>query len=227
MTQKRNILGQKFNRLTAISSIPDIRNRTASLFKCDCGNTIKVTNLSVTSGNTKSCGCFANEVRVRLAKKYLRKGTAPTHGLSKHPLYYSYIRIKNRCNNQRSADYKYYGARGIKVCIDWQNDFLSFYNWALNNGWDKKLSIERVDNDKGYSPENCIWATQKIQARNTRKCNRLTFNGQTFCISEWAEKKSTIGLTSHIISGRIRLGWDVEKILTTPKLEIYAKRDRY
>lgn len=116
-----------------------------------------------------------------------RGWNATKHGLSKHPLYETWKRMKTRCYNKNCADYKDYGGRGIAVCDSWKDDFVEFMYWALKHGWQKGLSIERKNYDKGYSPENCTWIPCRDQAKNRRTVRLITYNGETHNISEWAK----------------------------------------
>ena len=119
-----------------------------------------------------------------------------------------------RCENENIERYDIYGGRGIEVCKEWKEDFLNFYNWAINNGYKDNLSIDRIDVNGNYEPNNCRWATAKEQARNMRTNVNLTYNGETHCISEWAE---ITGIKASTIRYRIKIaGWSVEKALTTP-----------
>lgn len=141
------------------------------IYKCYCGKEFKTQITSVNSGNTKSCGCY---------NIYQIKKTKTTHGKSNHILIYILSDMKRRCNNPKHHQYHDYGGRGITICEEWKNDFMSFYNWAMSNGYEKGLSIDRIDNDKGYSPDNCRWTTRNIQARNTRriiKANKSGYRG--------------------------------------------------
>lgn len=220
MSKKRDLIGNKFDRLTVLYEAQKIRGRTASVCLCQCGNKITVVNNALITGNTKSCGCRRKDSLVW--KDNLNKGRT-THGLTSHPLNPLWSAMRGRCNNKNYQDYRYYGGRGIKVCKEWEDDFLNFYNWAISNGWERGLTIERIDNNLGYSPENCRWATRKEQARNKRNTIRLTYNGQTLSISDWSDLNK-LGLTAKIIKERLGLGWPVDRILNTPKLTRYGNR---
>lgn len=175
MTKETDITGLRFGRLIAI------RKDTGSnwLFKCDCGNEKSIYKYSVTKGETTSCGCFAKEQR--------RKSTTK-HGLWKHPLFQKWTDIKNRCYNPHRQKYKIYGGRGIVMCDEWKNDFKSFYDWAIASGWKPELSIDRIDVNGNYCPENCRWATPKEQANNTRTNKKITINGITENLTFWLKK---------------------------------------
>lgn len=151
-----DLVGKKFNKLTVLKY--DHQNKRKSYVWeciCDCGNKKYVITSSLISGSVKSCGCIKSE---RIYK----------HGYFGTRLYGIWGSIKNRCNNKKHVHYKNYGERGITICEEW-NDFIVFKNWAESNGYSDKLSIDRIDNNKGYYPENCKWSTSKEQCNNTRR----------------------------------------------------------
>lgn len=119
-----------------------------------------------------------------------KRGFQSTHCLSTHPLYDTWNRIKSRCYNEKSKDYKDYGLRGIVMCDAWKNDFVEFLYWALKNGWEKGLSIERKNVDGNYEPDNCEWIPMNQQSKNRRICNLITYKGETHTISEWSRIKN-------------------------------------
>ena len=122
-----------------------------------------------------------------------------------------------RCHNPKNRQYKDYGERGITVCDEWKNNYRCFKEWALKSGYKQGLTIDRINNNEGYSPQNCRWATYKEQNRNKRSNRNITLNGETKCLSEWAE---FYGLGFPVVSRRLRDGWSEEAALTTP---LYAK----
>ena len=122
--------------------------------------------------------------------------------------------MKNRCNNQNDKNYKNYGARGIKVCDEWQNSYDLFRKWAINNGYKESLTIDRADNNGNYCPENCRWATREQQNNNTRQNHYIEYNGEIKTLSEWAK---TYGLTRSCLKARIRNQWQIERALKTPQ----------
>jgi DNA-directed RNA polymerase subunit RPC12/RpoP len=134
--------------------------RSYNLYKCGfCGNEFKAQVRYINSGAIISCGCY---------NKQLVKDRNTKHGLVNTGLYGIWRNIKNRTLNPKHKQYNDYGGRGITICDEWKNDFMSFYDWAMTNGYSDELSIDRIDNDGGYSPENCRWTTSIIQNRNKR-----------------------------------------------------------
>ena len=144
------------------------------IYKCGfCGNNFKSYTYGIKSGHTKSCGCYKKRITVELNK---------THGLGATRLYKIWGDIKRRTLNLKYKNYLNYGGRGITICDEWKNDFMPFYNWAMTNGYSDELSIDRIDNDGNYCPENCRWTTSTIQNRNQRiqKNNTSGFKGVSY-----------------------------------------------
>lgn len=149
------------------------------------------------------------------------------HGLSKHPLMIVRNSIKQRCCNSNEPGYELYGARGITLCEEWRVSFMSFYNWCMDNGWKKGLHIDRIDNNKGYCPENCRITTPKINARNRNNNVFITWNGETRCAAEWAE---ITGADPQRIVSRYRKGMALHLVFSSEPacrpsyLKIYDKK---
>ena len=121
--------------------------------------------------------------------------------------------MKERCYNDRSEIYKYYGERGIRICDEWLNDFQTFYNWSISNGYTDELTIDRIDNDGNYEPSNCRWVDMKAQSRNKRNNVYVTYNNQTKILADWAKEK---GMSRGILSARLIKGWTFEEAINTP-----------
>ena len=204
-----NLCGQKFGKRTVIGfGVPiirkDGRKKTAFVCRCDCGNEVVVAGSNLKNGNTQSCGCTRRE-KIGAFNR--------SHGKSHTRLYAIWCRMKQRCTNPKTNEYGFYGGRGIKVCDEWANSFDAFESWALNAGYDDSLTIDRIDTDLSYTPENCRWVSRKEQSNNKRDNHKLTFDGKTQTISMWAEET---GIDRRAITQRLKRGWSVEDALTRP-----------
>lgn len=213
MSQLNDRTGQRYGRLTVLyrgedKVYPNGRKVVQWVCQCDCGNQTTVATTSLGQGLTQSCGCLNDEKRKSSETKYKK------HGHKKERIYETWHGMKQRCLNSNSDKYELYGGRGITICEEWKNDFQKFYDWAMANGYNDSLTIDRIDVDKGYCPENCRWTNAKIQQRNKRDNKLITFNGETHCLAEWAE---ITGINRSTISSRIdKSGWSVEDALTKP-----------
>ena len=199
-----DISNQRFGRLVAIEKSSNIHKKTAWKCLCDCGNIVYVSTSNLTCGKIRSCGCIRREA-------IIKQNT--THNQRHTPLYEVWKSIRQRCYNSKCSAYKNYGARGITVCEEWKQSFQAFYNWAIENGYETGLCIERIDNDGNYCPENCKWATRKEQMRNTRRNRFIEYNGETKTLSEWCE---ILSLPYATINGRIHKGYSPQKAFETP-----------
>lgn len=206
MAAKKDYSGQRFGRLEVVRYLPKNEREAVNkrwLCKCDCGKVVQMDIASLTSGNTKSCGCYMRE---RMAKLNYR------HGKCKTTLFNVWIGMRNRCYQKNTKYYSNYGGRGIVVCPEWKDDFEAFEKWALTNGYHKGLSIDRKDVNGNYEPSNCRWATSKEQSNNKRNNHYVSFNGKTQSMQMWADE---IGIDRSVILYRLKKGWDVEKALFT------------
>jgi hypothetical protein len=204
MSKLIDLTGQEFGRLTVIKQAVSKNGRIAWNCKCDCGKEKDIIAKDLRSGKTQSCGCFMRESVSHRTK---------THGQSKSRLYFIWTTMKQRCENPNSHKAKDYFERGITICPEWHS-FDVFQEWALANGYSDKLTIDRMDNNKGYGPENCHWTNNKDQANNRRSNVNLTFNGITQTIAQWAE---SLCMEYNTLHARLSYyGWSVEKALTTP-----------
>lgn len=199
--------GDRYGRWTVIR-YDDSRKGNYWFCKCDCGVERSVTATNLVRGLSMSCGCYNRECLIKLST---------THGIPpSHPLYSVWGNMKDRCTNPHNKTYEYYGGRGIHVCDEWMHDFKAFYDWSMANGWAKGLQIDRIDNDKGYSPDNCRWVTRIENCNNRRDNHFIEYNGERHTMSEWGR---ITGLGRSIIKSRLMRGWSVDDALSRPKQE--------
>lgn len=136
-----------------------------------------------------------------------------THGLRYTRIYRIWCNMKRRCYNKNDKSYKAYGGRGITVCDEWKFDFLSFYNWAIESGYNDKLTIDRINVNGNYEPCNCRWLDSKSQCNNKSNNHFITFNGETHTMKQWAEK---MGISYQTLAQRInKYKWSIERAITT------------
>lgn len=205
-----DITGQKYNFLTAIRPIKKTKNRQI-IWECicDCGNKTMSTITSLKNGRKKSCGCIKH--------KFGHIGYNKKHNMCQTKIYKTWERIRKRCR-ENYHERKYYFDKSICVCKEWDNledGFLNFLRWSLNNGYKENLTIDRIDSNGNYCPENCRWVDKYTQANNKTNNHKLLYNGIEHGISEWAR---IIGIPRECLKDRItKLKWTVEKALTTPK----------
>lgn len=195
----KNKVGRRFGRLVVLSFVK--MRGTTSLWncKCDCGANKIVSNACLTSGHTKSCGCLWRDVH-------------RTHGMSDTKAYTLWRTMIRRCHEPQNKDYPRYGGRGITVCDKWRKDFAAFY--ADMGERPDRRQLDRINNNKGYEPGNCRWATDREQQQNRRSNHLITFNGQTKPLIEWARQ---YGIKKFTLGKRLnKYGWTIEEALTTP-----------
>lgn len=175
-----DMVGKKFGRLTVLERSESRNKKTMYKCICDCGETRIVEGGNLRNGHTKSCGCYV------IGNKWGAKNKK--HGLYKSRLYRIRAEMLARCYNKNKQQYVNYGGRGITVCNEWKNDFVSFYNWATSNGYGENLTIDRIDVNGNYCPENCRWITRKEQNNNRRDNVLFEKNGIIKNALEWSKE---------------------------------------
>lgn len=203
MGTKYHIIGKKFNRLKVLKF--SHRRKKIAYFECicDCGNTVTTRGSSLVNGHTKSCGCFSKDAKSRRFKK---------HGYSNTKEYKAWNAIIKRCTDSQNRAYENYGGRGIKVCKRWCDSFENFLE-DMGKAPTPKHTIDRIDNDGDYTPDNCRWATMKQQMNNKRSNVNITWNGETKTATQWARK---MNMPRSTFFNRLNNGWSLEKIFNTP-----------
>jgi hypothetical protein len=173
-----NLSGERFGRLTAIEPIgPNKNKQIVWRCLCDCGNETFVVAAVLHRGDVRSCGCLRRDT-TRVNKT--------VHGHRYERLYGIWKNMNKRCHMVGSNNYERYGGRGIHVCNEWRDSYEKFRDWSYENGYADNLSIDRINNNDGYSPENCRWADRFTQANNTRRSRQISYNDVTHGISEWS-----------------------------------------
>lgn len=218
---KIDLTGQRFGRLVVLEEGKGHRQKSGKnvrqwICRCDCGNIkiVRQNNLMRDSYQTLSCGCLAREVRRNNAKKLFT-----THGHRKERLYAIWCSMRSRCNKPRAKEYNAYGGRGIRVCQEW-NDYETFRTWAYANGYDPNAkrgvcTIDRIDNDGGYCPENCRFADMKTQANNTQHNRKYVWMGRERTLLQIIEESGT-KLSRNCLYKRLKKGMSVDAALLTP-----------
>ena len=194
--------GTRFGRLTVVRAGQNRRGRTTSICKCDCGTVCIKVNHELRTGDTRSCGCLHKE---QLAMRSTK------HAMYKTRLYRIWKSMRTRAVNPNRPQAKDYVLRGIGVCAEW-NDYAKFHEWAMTNGYDDRLTIDRIDNDKGYSPANCRWATLEEQQSNKRSNHVIEFDGIVFRTVKQAAEH--YGLSLKTLEHRLQRKWPIKKALT-------------
>lgn len=208
--------GDRFGRLTIVEEVHYVLPSGATprrfLCKCDCGNLKEVFLSHLRRGNIRSCGCVAKETASNNSKK---------HGLFGTRIYKAWDSMKRRCYAKNASQYDHYGERGIIVCDEWKNDFMSFYQWAIANGYKDNLTLDRIDVNGNYEPQNCRWVTRKEQSNNKRNTVYLEYNGIKHSIGEWS---SITGISTSTLYTRIKLGWNVKDVIEKPLIKRKIKQ---
>ena len=201
MSKLKDLTGQKFGKLTVIERAEnDKRGNVQWLCECECGKKKVIRGYQLTNSKTKSCGCLVGH-------------NNGVHYKTRTRLFNIWASMKQRCSDKNSNNYKNYGAKGVKVCDEWQNNFVAFSNWAKANGYNDKLTIDRIDNKKGYEPSNCRWVDMKTQQRNRSNNHLVTINGETKCVAEWC---LIYPISPSAVWKRTDKGMDIVTAITKP-----------
>ena len=200
--RRLNLKGVRFGHLTGVSPVgATVAGLIIWKFRCECGQEVERVGSNIRrdfrKGVMSSCGCKAPLVTHNLSRKFKK-------------LHRVWISMRQRCNNPRNKDFVNYGARGIQVCSEW-NDFENFHQWAVSSGYKEGVTIERVNVNAGYNPDNCTWISNEKQALNTRKILTLDVNGESMTIREISE---LTGVNIHTLKSRYHAGWSVNEIVS-------------
>lgn len=172
MKHIKNHKNEKYGRLKVIEFVKRENSKSYWKCKCDCGNEITLPITYLTTGDTKSCGCLRKEMVAKLSKS--------KSFVKNKRLYNIWIGMRRRCLNNKRNNYKYYGAKGIEICNEWKNNFNNFQNWALNNGYNDYLTIDRINIDNNYEPNNCRWVTKFDQNNNKNGNHKILYEGKEY-----------------------------------------------
>lgn len=204
MTKVLRLDGERFGRLIVIERAENNKHgRSQWKCLCACGNIVTVEGHKLSSGHTKSCGCLQKDAARTAQMK---------HGESKSRLYECWHHMKSRCINPNNKDYCNYGGRGIQVCAEW-SEYEAFKGWAITHGYRDDLTIDRIDVNGDYCPENCRWATVVQQANNRRSNCVIEYDGEAHTLTEWSQK---LGISFDALQLRLKRNWSVEKAFNTP-----------
>lgn len=206
----KDLTGKIFSQLKVIKRHDVKSKKIRWLCVCDCGIETLVSGTHLITSHTTSCGCHRRK-QLNIANT--------KHGLRKTRLYNIWAHINQRCLNSKNKNYIYYGGRGISICDEWKNSFEAFNNWALKNGYENHLTIERKNVNGNYSPENCSWATTQEQSVNTRKTHRITFRGEVLNTTQLKERYGCNRNTLYIYIKQGKdvkpyIEWSINRMLT-------------
>jgi hypothetical protein len=210
--KKLQLIGMKFGHLLVESEAETKRHPKGTIIQwnciCDCGNIRIVSTGKLTQGRQVSCGCYNREQVYKAISK-----AKTTHGLSKHRLYAVWNSMKHRCYNPKNSAYERYGGRGIYVCDRWKESFRNFL-YDMEKFFQEGLTIERINNNGPYSPDNCKWIPLNDQTKNRRSTIYLELNGKKICLTDWAD---SLGISAKLIRERLNHGWSIEEALVSHK----------
>ena len=212
MSSLVDLTGQRYGMLTVIGRgedyiTPKGRRVVRWRCRCDCGNLKDISASHLRDGNNVSCGCYHRKRLIEAGRE-----NSTRHNMSRTRLYKEYIGMKSRCYLATNPSYANYGGRGIGVCEEWRakNGFEAFRDWAIENGYRDDLTLDRIDVNGNYGPENCRWVDWETQYNNTTKSVKITYNGKTQTAAQWARE---IGVDRHTVYSRIKSGKSIEEIV--------------
>ena len=213
MPKVSEIIGLRFGRLIVSKHLGKGPGKSRNHFwlcQCDCGVSVSVNGSCLRSGQTKSCGCFQKDIAKSAGDR------TKTHGMTKTTTYNVWATMIQRCHNPNAKDYPRYGARGIFVCDEWRA-----FDIFLKDMGERPVgkSLDREDNEKGYSPKNCRWVDAVTQQRNKRNNRTMTHNGKTMTLAGWAE---TLNINPNTLNARLQNGWDEISAITMPIEKKYS-----
>ena len=212
MAKHQDLTGMVFGRLTVLREA-EKKKPGVYLWECECScenhTHVIVEGSNLKNGNTKSCGCLHREAVVA------RNKAGRNHEEKYDRLYRIWKAMQHRCYSENDEHYHHYGGKGIVICDEWLSDFDNFVNWSINNGYNDTLTIDRVDSNKNYCPENCRWITQKEQTNNTSRNKYLEYKGRKQTLAQWCEE---LGLNYSRTKARINAcGWTIEEAFEREK----------
>lgn len=211
----KDISGRRFGLLTAIVPVGRKDTRTVWRCVCECGKSTIASVSALTLGYRKSCGCLRPKppaAGLRGEQNYAYKHGGCIGG-SADRLYSIWNDMNRRCFDDRRDDFSRYGGRGISVCEEWRSSYIAFRDWAISNGYQDSLTIDRIDVNGNYCPENCRWATLIEQANNRRNNHEISYNGQTLSLAATARE---YGVPVTTLNSRIKRRWDIQAAIETP-----------
>lgn len=219
MSRSKNYSGEQFGYIIVMSQT-EKRKHNYVVYKCKCTRCGRIFENSIehyvqrrkNGYNNMTCGCFDKH-----------KNNFYKNGLSNSRIYDIYNNMKQRCYNPNCKSYKYYGERGIKVCDEWKNNFISFYDWSKNNGYENTLSIDRINVNGDYEPENCRWVSFEEQMSNKTNTTILEYNGERRTLNQWARE---YGLKVCTLRTRINRGWSIDRALNEKTHSNYCKHEK-
>lgn len=214
MSKPIDLTGKKFGRLTVIERLENnSRGGTVWKCKCDCGNIKIADGERLRLGKVQSCGCLASETS---RNKFLR------HGMSGKRIHNIWKTMCHRCECKNISNYSDYGGRGIRVCQEWLDDFMNFYEWSMKNGYADNLTIDRINNDGSYEPSNCRWVTQRVQSNNKRSSLFVIYKEKRMTVKELSEEtgKGYAFLRNHYHKGDLQRVVPGSRILVNDEVEV-------